>query len=170
MIGFDAKKVRSKRLADEELDVGEVVLLDISKTALTRLHRSFDVIVLDEYEDYFSPRRMVTAIGIVAAVVFIAAVTPLPIVLTAIAGVIAMVVTRCIPYQEMYQDVSWNVIFLLAGVIPLGVAMTKSGAADWVGSLLAQHAVGWHPIFILMALYALTTVLTEMVEVTMRPK
>ncbi|MDX1573369.1 MAG: SLC13 family permease [Methylophaga sp.] len=164
LIGLDTKRVGSRRLADEELRVGEIVLLDISKTALKRLHRSYDLVVLDEYEDYFSPRRMITAGSIVAAVILLAAVTPLPIVLTAIAGVIAMVVTRCIPYQEMYQDVSWSVIFLLAGVIPLGIAMTKSGAADWVGSLIALNAVGWHPIFILMALYAITTVLTEMVS------
>ncbi len=164
LIGLDTKRVGSRRLADEELRVGEIVLLDISKTALKRLHRSYDLVVLDEYEDYFSPRRMITAGSIVAAVILLAAATPLPIVLTAIAGVIAMVVTRCIPYQEMYQDVSWSVIFLLAGVIPLGIAMTKSGAADWVGSLIALNAVGWHPIFILMALYAITTVLTEMVS------
>ena len=140
------------------------MLLDISKTSLTSLHRSFDVVVLDEYEDYFDRRRMFIAGGIMAAVIFVAAATPLPIVLTAIAGVIAMVVTRCVPYQEMYQDVSWNVILLLAGVIPLGIAMSKSGAADWVGSLIALHALDWHPIFILMFLYAITTVLTEMVS------
>ncbi|MTI63423.1 SLC13 family permease [Methylophaga sp.] len=164
LIGIDTKKVRSRRLADEPLNVGEVVLLDISKTSLTRLHRSFDVVVLDEYEDYFDPKRMFIAGGIMAAVIFVAAATPLPIVLTAIAGVIAMVVTRCMPYQEMYQDVSWNVILLLAGVIPLGIAMSKSGAADWVGSLIAQHALDWHPIFVLMFLYAVTTVLTEMIS------
>ncbi|MBC54252.1 MAG: citrate transporter [Gammaproteobacteria bacterium] len=164
LIGLDTKKLRSRRLADEELYVGEIVLLNISQTALTRLHRSYDMVVLDEYKDYFSRGRMVIAGGIVAAVIFLAAATPLPIVLTAIAGVVAMVATRCIPYQEMYQDVSWSVIFLLAGVIPLGIAMTKSGAADWVGSLIAVNAADWHPIFVLMALYAITTVLTEMVS------
>jgi di/tricarboxylate transporter len=56
------------------------------------------------------------------------------------------------------------VILLLAGVIPLGIAMSKSGAADWVGSLIAQHALDWHPIFVLMFLYAVTTVLTEMIS------
>mgnify|MGYP000421625566 CR=1 FL=1 len=164
LIGIDTKKVRSRRLADEELNVGEVVLLDISKTSLTQLHRSLDVVVLDEYEDYFDKQRMLLAGGIMAAVIVVAAVTPLPIVLTAIGGVIAMVVTRCVPYQEMYQDVSWSVILLLAGVIPLGIAMSKSGAADWVGSLIALHALDWHPIFILMLLYAITTLLTEMVS------
>ncbi|WP_280551983.1 SLC13 family permease [Halomonas sp. 25-S5] len=164
LIGLGTNEVTSTRLADQELHVGEVVLLDISKTALKRLQRSYDVVLLDQFEDEFSSRRMITAGGIVAAVIFLAVLTPMPIVLTAIAGVIAMAVTGCIPYQEMYEDVSWSVIFLLAGVIPLGIAMTKSGAADWAGSLIAQYAGAWHPIFILMALYAMTTELTEIVS------
>jgi di/tricarboxylate transporter len=42
--------------------------------------------------------------------------------------------------------------------------MTKSGAADWLGSLIAVHAVDWHPVLILMALYTITTLLTELVS------
>lgn len=164
LIGLDVRTVRSRRLAQEKLHVGEIALLEISKTALDRLHRNSDVVVLNEYQDDFDRKRMALAGGIVAAVILLATLTPMPIVLTAIIGVIAMVATGCISKQDMYADVSWDVIFLLAGVIPLGIAMTKSGAADWLGSLLAIHATTWHPVFILMALYAITTVLTELVS------
>lgn len=164
LIGLDVRAVRSRRLAQEKLHVGEIALLEISKTALTRLNRNSDVVVLNEYEDDFDQKRMLIAGGIVAGVIVLATLTPMPIVLTAIAGVIAMVTTGCISKQDMYADVSWDVIFLLAGVIPLGIAMTKSGAADWLGSLIATHAVHWHPVFILMALYGLTTLLTELVS------
>ncbi|WP_404362578.1 SLC13 family permease [Marinobacter sp.] len=164
LIGLDTRRIRSRRLADEELRVGEVVLLDISRTALSQLHRSFDVVVLDEFRDYFGRGRMITAGSIVALVVLLAALTPLPIVLTALAGVIAMVVTGCVASSDMYDDVAWDVIFLLAGVIPLGIAMTKSGGAEWVGSLIAVYTLGWHPVLVLMALYVVTTLLTEMVS------
>lgn len=164
LIGLDIRSVRSRRLAQEKLHVGEVALLEMSKTALARLHRNSDVVVLNEYEDDFDRKRMLVAGGIVAGVIVLAATTPMPIVLTAIAGVIAMVLTGCISKQDMYADVSWDVIFLLAGVIPLGIAMTKSGAADWLGSLIALYAVDWHPVFILMALYFITTILTELVS------
>jgi di/tricarboxylate transporter len=60
--------------------------------------------------------------------------------------------------------VAWNVIFMLAGIIPLGIAMTKSGGADLIGGLLATGTTDWHPLLILMALYVLTTLLTEMVS------
>lgn len=99
-----------------------------------------------------------------AAVVLGAALTPLPIVATALMGVVAMVATGCIDREDMYTGVSWPVIFLLAGVIPLGIAMTKSGAADLLAGLLAGQAGGWHPILVLMALYLVTTLLTELVS------
>jgi len=96
--------------------------------------------------------------------VLAAAVTPLPIVVTAIAGVIAMFASGCLTREDLYSGVSWDVIFLLAGVIPLGIAMTKSGAAAWVADLMAAQSAGWHPVFVLMALYAVTTLLTEVVS------
>ncbi len=164
LIGLDVRAIRSRRLAQEKLHVGEIALLEISKSALGRLHRNSDVVVLNEYEDDFDRKRMWIAGGIVAGVIVLATLTPMPIVLTAIAGVIAMVASGCISKQDMYADVSWDVIFLLAGVIPLGIAMTKSGAADWLGALIAIHAIEWHPVFILMALYAITTLLTELVS------
>ena len=164
LIGLDTRSVRSRRLAQEKLHVGEIALLEISKTALARLLKNSDVVVLDEYEDDFDTRRMLTAGGIVAAVILLAALTPMPIVLTAIGGVIAMVATGTVAKQDMYDDVSWDVIFLLAGIIPLGIAMTKSGAADWVSSLLAGYAAGWDPIYVVMALYAVTTILTSILS------
>jgi di/tricarboxylate transporter len=102
--------------------------------------------------------------SIVAAVVAIAALTPLPIVVTSLLGVIAMALTGCIDRGDIYSGVAWEVIFLLAGLIPLGVAMTKSGAADWLAGLLAAQAGAWHPLLVLMALYALTTMLTELIS------
>jgi di/tricarboxylate transporter len=164
LVGLDTKTVRSRRLAQEKLHVGEIALLEISKTALARLHRNTDLVVLDEYEDVFDTRRMLIAGGIVAAVVALAALTPLPIVLTAIAGVIAMFATGCIAKHDMYEDVSWDVIFLLAGIIPLGIAMTKSGAAAWLSSLLAVYATTWEPVYVVMALYALTALLTSILS------
>jgi di/tricarboxylate transporter len=49
-------------------------------------------------------------------------------------------------------------------VIPLGIAMTKSGAAAWLGGQLAVYAMDWHPLLVLMALYAITTLMTELVS------
>ncbi len=164
LIGLETKALEHRRLGDEKLHVGEIALLQLSNTALGKLRRQSDLILLEEHQDGFDRVRMAWAGGIVAAVVFGAALTPLPIVVTALMGIVAMVLTGCIGKDDIYSGVSWDVIFLLAGVIPLGIAMTKSGGAEWLGGLLAVYASGWHPILVLMALYAVTTLLTEMVS------
>jgi di/tricarboxylate transporter len=164
LVGLDTATGSSRRLADEKLHVGEVALLQLSATALKKLHRHPDVVVLEEHGDDFEQRRMWLAGSIVLGVVLCAAFTPMPIVVTAIIGVIAMAVCGCLEREDLYSGVSWDVIFLLAGVIPLGIAMTKSGAADWLAGLLATQAAGWHPVMVLMALYAVTTLLTEVVS------
>jgi di/tricarboxylate transporter len=163
-IGLEVGQVQSRRLADEALRVGEIVLVEISGTALAGLRKHPDVVVLEVFEDEFETRRMWISGGIVAGVVFGAVLTPLPIVVTALLGVVAMVATGSLAEEDLYSGVSWNVIFLLAGVIPLGIAMTKSGAAAWLGSLLAMYALDWHPLMVLMALYAITTLMTEIVS------
>lgn len=164
LIGLETDELKEKCLGDEKLHVGEVVLLQLSNTSLNKLRRQPDVVLLEEHEDSFDKKKMMWAGGIVSAVVLSAALTPLPIVVTALIGIIAMVLSGCINKDDIYSGVSWDVIFLLAGVIPLGIAMTKSGGAEWLGGLLAIFASGWHPILVLMALYAVTTLLTEMVS------
>jgi di/tricarboxylate transporter len=164
LIGLEKDVLEKRRIADEPLEVGAIALLEISRTALARLGDTEDLVILEESQDEFDRRRMWIAGGIMAAVVLGAALTPLPIVVTALLGVVAMVTTKCVDKEGMYTSVSWPVIFLLAGVIPLGIAMTKSGAADLLAGLLAAQAGGWHPILVLMALYLVTTLLTELVS------
>ncbi|NBD95660.1 MAG: citrate transporter [Gammaproteobacteria bacterium] len=164
LVGLEIDRSRSRRLADEELAVGEIVLVQLSTTALERLRKHPDVVVLDAFEDEFDPGRMWAAGAIVAAVVLAAALTPLPIVVTALIGVVAMFFCGCLAREDLYSGVAWNVIFLLAGVIPLGIAMTKSGAAEWLAGMLASNASDWHPLLVFMALYLITTVLTEMIS------
>ncbi len=164
LVGLEIERAKSARLADELLTVGEIVLVQLSSTALERLRSHPDIVVLDTFEDEFDQRRMWSAGLIVAGVVLTAALTPVPIVIASLVGVVAMFFTGCLAREDLYSGVSWNVIFLLAGVIPLGIAMTKSGAADWLANLLVAGAGDWPPLLILMALYLITTLLTEMIS------
>jgi di/tricarboxylate transporter len=164
LVGIEAEAVRSTRLLDHAFKVGESVLLATSAPGLKQMQRGGELVVLEELEDLYDRDKRWPALAIVTAVVGIAAATSLPIVVTALAGVVAMVLTGVLPKDELYDAVSWDVIFLLAGVIPLGVAMTKSGAADFLAAQVVALAGDWPPVVVLMGLYALTTVLTEMVS------
>ncbi|GHC99215.1 SLC13 family permease [Zhihengliuella salsuginis] len=163
-IGLEGSGTQDTRLADTKLRVGEIVLLEAAEKDLPQLRSRPDLVLLSEFEDEFDRSRMWLVGSIMLAVVLSAALTPLPIVVTALAGVVLMAVSRCITAEDLTSGVQWEIIFMLAGVIPLGIAMTKSGGAQWIGEVLASAATGWHPLLVLMALYVVTTVLTEVVS------
>jgi di/tricarboxylate transporter len=95
------------------------------------------------------------------AVVAAAVLGWLPIVASAILGCIALVATRCLQPEEVYEAIDWRVIVLLAGVLPLGIALQKSGAADMIAHYTLALVGGHGPLLALAGIYLLTAALTE---------
>ena len=99
--------------------------------------------------------RAPLSVGILLGAVLIAAATPLAIPVTALGGVVAMVVTGCLSANEAYDAVSWNVVFLLAGILPLGVALQRTGGAAVLGEAIGGLTGGLPPVAALGAVYLL---------------
>jgi len=155
-------EVVREKLKEVRLAVGDVLLLLVPVDEMRVLRRNRHLIVLSEKEGEQRPRwRAFAALGIMVAVVALAATNLMPIAIAAILGCIALVLTGCISSQDAYQAIDWRVIILLGGVLPLGIALQKSGAA----AFLAEHAMGavdgFGPIAALATIYLLTAVLTE---------
>ena len=97
----------------------------------------------------------------VAALCFLCAIglamTGAPISLAFFTGAIAMVLTKALTIQEAYQAIEWKVVFLLAGLIPLGVAMQKSGSAAFLAENVMSLVQGGHPSLILLTVAVLST-------------
>jgi di/tricarboxylate transporter len=96
----------------------------------------------------------------VAALCFLCAIglalTGAPISLAFFTGAIAMVLTRVLTIQEAYQAIKWKVVFLLAGLIPLGVAMHKTGTAAFLAEKVMSLVQGGHPALILLTVAVLS--------------
>jgi di/tricarboxylate transporter len=80
-----------------------------------------------------------------------------PISLAFFTGAIAVVLARVLTMQEAYQAIEWKVVFLLAGLIPLGVAMQKTGTAAFLAEGVMDLVHGGHPILIVLAVAVLST-------------
>lgn len=97
----------------------------------------------------------------VAALCFLCAIglamTGAPISLAFFTGAVAMVLTRALTIQEAYQAIEWKVVFLLAGLIPLGVAMQKTGTAAFLAQNVMSLVQGGHPALILLTVAVLST-------------
>jgi di/tricarboxylate transporter len=88
----------------------------------------------------------------------------LPIMLTALMGVVAMVATGVIKAPELYDAVEWDVILLLAGIIPLGIALEQTGGADLLGALVAATANYLPVIGVLWVFYLATGLITGVIS------
>lgn len=82
--------------------------------------------------------------------------TPLPLAL--LSGALAMILFHVITIDEAYKAVDWRTVFLLAGLIPLGVAMEKTGAAAYLSDQMMAVLKGSHPALIMLAVGILTTI------------
>ncbi len=162
--------VRGKQgVAVEQLDQialseGFALLLEIEKDAISELHAGDDFIVLHELQQIkLEKRKAIIATAIVIAVILAATLNLTSILVSAWLGCVAMFVTRVIRIQDAYSKVSWKIFFLLAGLIPLGTAIEKSGTGHLVATFITEHLAIHGPVVILSSLFLLTTLLSGFV-------
>ncbi len=158
-------EVIRQRLRDVRLQGGDVLLVQTSDDVLDRLRDDSNIVVSSDrrWED-FDRTRIPIALGIVAGVVGLAALEYLPIMVSALAGVVAMLFSGILRPADAYEAVDWDVIFLLAGVIPLGIAFEASGTADLIASGIAAEGTVLPPLAMLAAFYLGTAIITEMMS------
>lgn len=160
----EAKDISSQRISNLCLETGEVFLVKVAKSNLHALEKSDDLILLEEVEQEYDATKTSLTVGILAAVVILSAFGILPIMVAALCGVFFVFLTRCLHPKELYDSVHWNVIFLLAGVIPLGIAMQETGAAEMIANSIVGLS-GVIPMIVLMGIfYLVTTVMTEIIS------
>ena len=150
-------------LRQTRLQVGDVLMLLVDETALAHLRHVAGLVVLSERGDTTQSRRKApVAIAILVAVVAIAGFGWLPIVVSALLGCVAMAVTGCFNFEEVYESIDWRVIVLLGAILPLGIALDKTGLAQHIVDA-GMAVVGDHgPLAALLMVYVLTAVLTEL--------
>lgn len=104
------------------------------------------------------------AVAAVAGVVVAAALGVVSIGISALAGVVALIVGGVLEPDEAYDAVSWDVIFLLAGMIPLGIALERSGGAAVIADLVVAAAGAIPPVGVIALFYLVTAVVTNLVS------
>ncbi len=87
-----------------------------------------------------------------------------PISITFLTGAIAMVLMRVLSIQDAYEAIDWKVVFLLAGLIPLGLAMQKTGTAVFLAEQVMGLIQGTHPVFIVLSVAVLSTAFSLLIS------
>ncbi len=141
------------------LQAGDTLLLQGRPGFLETFSENPDFLMLNELEvSKLRTEKAFLALGVVASVVLLAAFGVMPILVSALVGVLVMVLTGCINVQEAYDAIDWFVIFLLAGVIPLGIVMEKTGTADFLANGIVQVSESLGPVAVVSVFYLIATI------------
>ena len=168
------RKLLRNGIAETTLEAGDVLLVQTVPEAIQYFTETGDLIVIDEDAfdyllesdlDKIAPLSTKTpvAVAIMAAVVGTAALDIVPIVIAALGGVFAMVLTNCLKPAEAYDAVSWNIIFLLAGVIPLGLALDRTDGSQFIAELLVATEAVLPLVGVLLLFYLMTGFLANVI-------
>jgi len=151
-------------IGELELDPGDILLFRGPLDRLQALHESGDFALLGMVD--LPPKRterMAAAVGIMLAVVVTAATGLTSIMVAALVGMLAMILTGCVRMEEVYQHVDWQVIVLLGSLLGLGATLESTGTARYLAAAILQLVRDLGPAGVLATFYLLTSVLTEMV-------
>ena len=146
------------------LQVGDAILVVGQSADILNLSRNSNFILpAGEYSAQTNESRKAPfAVVITAIVLALAILNVIPLPIAMLAGAAAMVVSGCLTMQQFYSAVDWRVIFLVAGMLPLSLAITETGLADRVGSILELSLANASPL-LLTAVIALLTMLVVQV-------
>ena len=154
-----------ERMGKVQLKFGDLLLVQGPKESFLGLQTTRELLVL-EAKDVENLRfdKAWISLAIIAGVILIAAFDILPILVTSLVGVLLMIITGCLKPGEIYGAVRWDIIFLLAGLIPLGTAMDNSGTTEWLAGYLVNFGGHLSGYWQLVLFYAATALLTEILS------
>jgi len=149
-------------LRDMALRFGDALLLYGRRERLRMLGQEPDFLVLTEAAQE-APRINKAPIALlIMAVVLVPVILDLvPIAISAIAGIIMMILTGCLTMEEAYESIEWKAIFLIAGMLPLGIAMEQTGAASFLAEGMVDMVGGLGSVTVMAGLFILAALASQ---------
>lgn len=145
-------------LRERILRAGDTLIVHSRWADLQELSEDRNFVVVTDFprQEVVREHKVKEAMGFFALALCLILFTPLPVSLCLMAGAIGMVVSGVLTIDEGYQAVSWQTVFLLASLIPFGMAMESTGTAAWIAQQTLS-VLGDVPSWVLMSVLALLT-------------
>jgi di/tricarboxylate transporter len=149
-------------LGEMALRFGDALLLHGARERIQLLGSDPDFLVLTE-EAQEAPRinKALLAVLIMVVVLLPVILGLVPIAIMVVVGVALMVLTGCLTMDEAYRAIEWKAVFLIAGMIPLGIAMQVTGAASFVATWMVNLLGVYGPTIVMAGLFVLTSIASQ---------
>ena len=155
-----------KKIAHVVLNAYDTLLVYGPAKKIVNFSKGNDFIVLGEVNAEIRKQRFwwMTIIVILGSII-IAAFGFMPIMKSAMIGVVFLLMLKVITPKESYESINWQVIVLISALIPVGIVIKNTGTADWIGSFISNLVQSvprdLQPKVLLGLIYLLTMILTE---------
>ena len=146
------------------LEVGDVLLVQADTEELTAAKTGADFLVLDGSVDLPHTSKAPLAMGILIAVVAAAASGVAPIAVSATAGCLLLIVTGCLSWRDATNALSTQVILIVVSSLALGMALMKTGGADYLAQLFLAATFGMPAWVVLTALILMMALMTNIIS------
>ncbi len=162
----DGHKIRSmpNGLGNLTLRLGDILLVQGSHERIDALKMMEDFFVLEGKTDLPYSKKIPLALLIMFGIILLAAFKILPIAISAVAGVLLMILTRCLDWNDVVRGLNLPVIMIVASSLALGHALTVTGGSEFLAGQFLHLTAGAPPAMILSGLMLLMAILTNVVS------
>jgi di/tricarboxylate transporter len=155
-------EIITDHLRDVELQFGDALLLQGPPGRVRALQDGNEFLVLEPVEIRQDRRsKAPISAGIMLLVILLAMATELGIATAMVLGSVLMVLTGCLTMDEAYESIDWRTVFLVGGMLSLGIAMENTGTARFLADLLLGALGDYGPLGLLAGIYLLSALITQ---------
>ncbi|WPR76780.1 SLC13 family permease [Algoriphagus sp. NG3] len=152
-------------LSRTALRAGDILLLRATEDSIQSIENSEDLLLLSETKQQpIKKLRSILTLVVLALVIGLASFEVFPIVVTAVAGAIALIMLGSLTTEQAYKAIDWKVVLMLAGVLSMGAALQKTGGAELIGASIVDTVGDFGPRAVMSALFALTFLMTNVMS------
>ena len=152
-------------LTKTRLASGDILLLRGTEESIQSVNETEGLLLISETKSKTLNKSKITlTLIIMLAVLALAILDVFPIVVSALAGAVAMVILGVINTEQAYKAIDWKVIFMLAGILSMGAALEKTGGSALLGESIVNLLGSFGPRIVLGAIFGLTFLLTNVMS------
>jgi len=162
---FEGMEERESPGLDEtRLRSGDVLLVQSTLQNLAELKQSSDFLILDGSINLPKARKAPIALAIMVGVVALAAMRVMPIEISALLGCLVLILTGCLNWKDAMNALSTQVVLIIVSSLAMGMALLKTGGADYLANLFVYITFGAPASVVLMGLMMMMAIMTNVVS------
>ena len=152
----------TQKLRDVPLHFGDALLLQGPRHRVRELQEGKDFLVLEPLEvEHLRRNKAPIAIAALMLAILLVVFADFYISLAMVIAAVIMILTGCLSIEEAHESIDWRTVFLVAGMLPLGMAMEATGAAQYLADNMVEALGDYGPTALLAGVYLLAALITQ---------